>query len=168
MTTLEVGWKISKSFFGISFWKFLDVLTLCEFCLNPRCAPQQFDCIVQHFYYDQNFAHDSFCQVVAGMVREAGLLAHTEVTQLFPPLCPDVVSSLDLQRRTRVIDVTIRGAQQQHLLSSLAPGRAARDGEAAKCRAYGRAMAGHPEYHFRPLSFDTMGGFGSSASRLHS
>ena len=77
-----------------------------------------------------------------------------------------MVSSPDRNRRTWVLDVTIRGAQQQHLLSSPAPGRAARDGEAAKCRAYGRFLAGRPEYQFRPISFDTMGGFGSSARRF--
>ena len=74
---------------------------------------------------------------------------------------PDVITSpCPGGHRTWIIDVTIRGAQQQACLQSPSPGAAVRATEATKVLAWAQPLAGQDEFLFRPICFDTMGGFG--------
>ena len=76
------------------------------------------------------------------------------------PAVPDVIPSpAPRGHRTWIIDVTIRGAQRQSCVPSPSLVGVA---EAVKISVWAEPQAGREELMFRPICFDTMGGFGPS------
>ena len=55
--------------------------------------------------------------------------------------------------------MTIRGAQQIACLQPPSPGAAVRAAGATKVLAWAQPLAGMDEFLFRPIYFDTVGGF---------